>query len=132
MASPPTITVQAPHSPTPHPYLGPLMFNTSRSTHSRGISGDTSIVAATLLTFILMGIVHSTIRRGERIGHELRLGVYQISAFDFRPEAHRTASRVGERGLSRDFRVEPGACTPRFSTRFLSTFTAPGFFYPCG
>src|ERR1700689_1112618 len=55
-ASPPTITVQAPQSPTPQPYLGPLMFNTSRSTHSRGISGGTSTVAATLLTVNLVSI----------------------------------------------------------------------------
>src|ERR1700722_9225393 len=55
-ASLPTMTVQAPQSPTPQPYLGPLMFNTSRSTHRRGMSGGTSTVAATLLIVNLVSI----------------------------------------------------------------------------
>src|SRR5260370_39930586 len=38
-ASPPTRTVHAPHSPSPHPNLGPLIFNVSRTTHRRGMSG---------------------------------------------------------------------------------------------
>ena len=44
----------------------PLRFNTSRSTHRRGISGGTSTVAATLLTVNLMGIclLHVWHRRG--------------------------------------------------------------------
>src|ERR1700684_225059 len=66
MAWPPTITVQAPHSPTPQPYLGPLMFNTSRSTHSRGISGDTSTVAATSLTVNLVSICSLLSRSGKQ------------------------------------------------------------------
>src|ERR1700691_1219373 len=60
-ASPPMITVQAPQSPMPQPYLGPLMFNTSRSTHRRGISGGTSTVAATLLIVSLVSICYSTV-----------------------------------------------------------------------
>src|ERR1022692_2660790 len=55
-AWPPTSTVQAPQRPMPQPYLEPLRFNTSRSTHKRGISGDTSTVPATLLTFNLIDI----------------------------------------------------------------------------
>src|SRR5271166_896374 len=104
MASPPTITVQAPHSPTPHPYLGPLMFNTSRSTHRRGISGDTSIVVATLLTFILMGICSLHNPRGEE--DRSRTQAWRISNFRFLNSAQkRTEQQAGwERGLNRDFR----------------------------
>ena len=67
--------------------MAPLRFNTSRSTHRRGISGETSTVAATLLTFNLIGIESTTIRLEEEDWHEDRLGtrVYQISV----PEDHR-------------------------------------------
>src|SRR5260370_42486119 len=66
-AWPPTRTVHAPQSPDPHPYLAPLRFNTSRSTHNRGISGETSTVAATLFTFNLIGIDshHNSVREGD-------------------------------------------------------------------
>src|ERR1700752_3895951 len=58
----PTSTVHAPQRPIPHPYLAPLRFNMSRSTHRRGLSGETSTGAATLLTFNLIGIGSTTIR----------------------------------------------------------------------
>ena len=78
---PATSTVHAPQSPIPHPYLAPLRFNMSRSTHNSGMSGETFTVAATLLTFNLIGIESTTIRLEEEDRHEYRLGkrVYQIS-----------------------------------------------------
>ena len=42
VAAPFTCTVQAPHSPTPHPYLVPVNCNWSRRYHSSGISGSPS------------------------------------------------------------------------------------------
>ena len=44
-------TVQAPHSPTPQPYLAPGRLSSPRSTHKSGISGSTSIDRARPLTF---------------------------------------------------------------------------------
>src|SRR5436190_911915 len=41
-ATPSTCTVQAPHSAMPQPYLVPVKPMVSRSTQSRGVSGDTS------------------------------------------------------------------------------------------
>jgi hypothetical protein len=43
VASPLMCTVQAPHKAIPHPNLVPVMFRTSRSTQSNGISGLTSL-----------------------------------------------------------------------------------------
>ena len=42
VASPSMITVQAPQSPAPQPNFVPTMPSSSRSAHSRGISGSTS------------------------------------------------------------------------------------------
>src|SRR6266700_103677 len=43
-------TVQAPHWAMPQPYLVPVSFKESRSTHSNGVSGSTSAVCAIPLT----------------------------------------------------------------------------------
>src|SRR5271168_1407014 len=108
MAWPPTITVQAPHSPTPQPNLGPLMFNTSRSTHSRGISGDTSTVAATLLTVNLVSIC--SLRQEPKSGP----GYYQSSLL----------IPVQKRGNNREQRrvlhpmVKPSARIPQCNAEF--------------
>src|SRR6476660_9667853 len=45
-ASPSTRTVQAPQAATPQPNLVPVMFNTSRNTHNRGMLGSASAVMA--------------------------------------------------------------------------------------
>lgn len=45
-ACPSTRTVQAPHAATPQPNLVPVIFNTSRSTHNRGMAGSASTVTA--------------------------------------------------------------------------------------
>ena len=49
-AWPSNSTVHAPQSPIPHPYLAPLRFSMSRSTHKSGMSGGTSTEVATSLT----------------------------------------------------------------------------------
>src|SRR5882757_9735060 len=41
-ATPSRCTVQAPHSPRPHPYLVPVSPKASRSTHKSGVSGSIS------------------------------------------------------------------------------------------
>src|SRR5215471_14579879 len=50
VARPSMRTVQAPHWAMPHPYLVPVSFNESRSTHSSGVSGSTSTLCAMPLT----------------------------------------------------------------------------------
>src|SRR5256885_14356272 len=45
-ALPSRCTVQAPHRPDPHPNLVPVSFRCSRTTHSSGVSGSTSTLAA--------------------------------------------------------------------------------------
>src|SRR6185369_15906114 len=45
-ALPSTCTVQAPHRPDPQPNLVPVSFRCSRTTHSSGVSGSTSTLAA--------------------------------------------------------------------------------------
>jgi hypothetical protein len=68
----------------------------SRSTHKRGISGETSTVVATLLMFNLIGIESTTVRLEEEDWHEDTLGtrVYQISM----PEYHRENVRLMDLG----------------------------------
>src|ERR1700757_1299539 len=70
----PTSTVHAPQRPIPHPYLAPLSFNMSRSTHKSGISGETSTVAATLLTVNLIGIDPPHPVRTRRLAPKQALG----------------------------------------------------------
>ena len=41
VATPPTCTVHAPQAPIPQPYFVPVIFSSSRSTHSRGVEGST-------------------------------------------------------------------------------------------
>jgi len=80
-ARPPTSTVHAPQMPIPQPYLAPFRFSTSRSTHNRGVSGDTSTVAATLFTFNWIGICSlHRLRPGRGNDREQRIesGVYRI------------------------------------------------------
>jgi hypothetical protein len=43
MAWPSTITVQAPHSPVPQPYLVPVRLAASRKAHSSGVSSGRRI-----------------------------------------------------------------------------------------
>ncbi len=49
-ARPSTWTVQAPHTPIPHPYLVPVKPRKSRSTHSSGIPAGRSTVRSSPLT----------------------------------------------------------------------------------
>ncbi|MNW05316.1 hypothetical protein D3C71_2015490 [compost metagenome] len=58
-ALPSTCTVQAPHCATPQPNLVPGRFSSSRSTHSKGISGSMSIAWDVPLTVSFMSIVLS-------------------------------------------------------------------------
>src|SRR5215470_16294078 len=46
VARPSMRTVQAPHCAMPQPYLVPVSFSESRSTHSNGVSGSTSTLWA--------------------------------------------------------------------------------------
>src|SRR5712691_9043801 len=41
VATPPTCTVQAPQAAMPQPYLVPVIFRSSRRTHSSGVPGST-------------------------------------------------------------------------------------------
>src|ERR1700720_3248742 len=50
VGTPRTCTVHAPHCAAPHPNFVPFRSRTSRNTHSRGMSGGTSTVAAFPLT----------------------------------------------------------------------------------
>src|SRR5271165_1667927 len=59
VGAPSKCTVQAPQSAIPQPNLVPVMPNTSRSTHSRGVSPSTSAVRSTLLTLILNAMLIS-------------------------------------------------------------------------
>jgi hypothetical protein len=45
-----TCTVQAPHWATPHPNLVPVSCKSSRNTHSSGVLGAASVMAAFPLT----------------------------------------------------------------------------------
>src|ERR1017187_8834346 len=49
-------TVHAPQTPIPQPYLEPLRSRVSRKTQSSGVSGGTSTVVTTLLTFSFRGM----------------------------------------------------------------------------
>ena len=49
-------TVQAPQAPMPQPYFVPFRSSTSRSTHSRGMSGGTSTVVDRPFTFNVTGM----------------------------------------------------------------------------
>ncbi len=49
-ASPFTMTVQAPHCPSPQPNFGPFSARSSVSTYSSGVAGSTSTVRAWPLT----------------------------------------------------------------------------------
>src|SRR4030095_14475899 len=51
VATPSTCTVQAPHALTPHPYFVPVIFKSSRSTHSHGVEG--SVVTSRCRPFTL-------------------------------------------------------------------------------
>src|ERR1700677_4060200 len=106
-ASPPTITVQAPQSPTPQPYLGPLMFNTSRSTHRRGISGGTSTVAVTLLTvnLVSIGLLHDLDSRGFA---RISVWLWILSSVDLAPSGNLAMplpSRIMNIHRPEDFRM---------------------------
>src|SRR5580700_4034236 len=122
-ARPATSTVHAPQSPIPHPYLAPLRFNMSRSTHKRGISGETSTVAATLLMFNLIGIESTTVRLEEEDWHEDTLGtrVYQISM----PEYHRENVRLMDLGRC-ESPARAGACRRTPNTRGPRQQASPG------
>ena len=50
MRRPSTSTVQAPHWPTPQPYLVLLMPTSLRSTYSKGVSGAAGLVYCLPLT----------------------------------------------------------------------------------
>src|SRR4051812_39929064 len=52
-------TMQAPHNPVPQPNLVPVSFSPSRMTHSSGVSGGASVVAALPLTVKLVAIASS-------------------------------------------------------------------------
>src|SRR5216684_2362931 len=56
VATPSIWTVQAPQRPTAQPNFVPVMPNTSRSTHRRGVSPSTSAVRSTPLTLIVNGM----------------------------------------------------------------------------
>src|SRR5256886_11766577 len=49
-ALPSICTVQAPHSPEPHPNLVPVSFRCSRTTHSSGVPGSASTLTDLPLT----------------------------------------------------------------------------------
>jgi hypothetical protein len=57
MATPSMCTVHAPHWATPQPYLVPTRPSTSRSTHSRGVSGSASTVWTWPLTLRLVAML---------------------------------------------------------------------------
>src|SRR5215467_13884105 len=61
VARPSMRTVQAPHWAMPQPYLVPVSFNESRSTHSNGVSGSTSTLWATPLTISEIDIAASSL-----------------------------------------------------------------------
>src|SRR5690606_20726662 len=50
IAAPSASTVQAPQTPSPHPYLVPVRPNSSRNTSSNGLSGSVSTVSCFPLT----------------------------------------------------------------------------------
>ena len=50
-------TVQAPHWPTPQPYLVPVIFRCSRSTHSSGVSGCAVTVWRLPLTVSVVAVI---------------------------------------------------------------------------
>ncbi len=54
-------TVQAPHWAMPQPYLVPVSFSESRSTHSNGVSGSTSTFCAMPLTISEIDIAASSL-----------------------------------------------------------------------
>src|SRR5215468_1926380 len=58
-ARPSMRTVQAPHWAMPQPYLVPVSFSESRSTHSNGVSGSTATLWAMPLTISEIDIAAS-------------------------------------------------------------------------
>jgi hypothetical protein len=52
-------TMQAPHRPAPQPNLVPVSYKSSRITHSSGVSGGASVVAALPFTRKLVVIASS-------------------------------------------------------------------------
>jgi hypothetical protein len=70
-AAPSRYTVQAPHSPMPHPDSMPVKPRTSRSTDNRDKSGSTSTVRATPLTVIEIEAMSILLQKG--IGKGLSL-----------------------------------------------------------
>src|SRR5688572_3810695 len=75
VAVPFTRTVQAPHWPTPQPNLVPFILRTSRSTHSRGMSGGTSTVCVrpfTLSEYTMRALLDALERRGGPSGPPTR------------------------------------------------------------
>ena len=61
--TPSTCTVQAPHCAMPQPYLVPVNFSLSRSTHNRGISGFASTIFFSAFTVISYLAIFSSIPR---------------------------------------------------------------------
>jgi len=58
VGTPSTCTVQAPHWPSPQPYLVPTRPSVSRSAQSKGVSGSTStawVLPLTFRVYLLMG-----------------------------------------------------------------------------
>ena len=59
VATPPMITVQAPHWPSPHPNLGPRNLRSFRRTYSRRVDGSTSTVCSVPFTFNVIALIAS-------------------------------------------------------------------------
>ena len=57
IACPLTITVQAPHCPSPQPNFGPFNARSSLSTYKSGVVGSTSTAWALPLTFRLIAFI---------------------------------------------------------------------------
>src|SRR5579863_10163364 len=57
IAAPSRCTVQAPHSPAPHPNLVPVSAKVSRKTQSNGVSGGTLSFLSVPLTRIVMSAI---------------------------------------------------------------------------
>src|SRR5262249_28266493 len=87
-AAPFRCTVQAPHNPSPQPYLVPVNSISSRRYHNNGISGSPSKSRLTLFTFSLIISVlpkllrsrgHPGSARGSRAGDARRDLHFKVS-----------------------------------------------------